>query len=109
MTLTIKGIEAAKPKTDSKTGKQTPVKLSDGNGLMLFVTSQNKIWRARYFYMGKEQNLTLGKFPLMSLKEAREANFALRQQLDRGENPAQQKKEKHEECKRTHHLRFFDT
>ena len=97
MALTIKGIEAAKPKTNSKTGKQSPVKLSDGNGLMLFVTSQNKIWRARYFYMGKEQNLTLGKFPLMSLKAARDANFELRQQLDRGENPAQQKKERQEE------------
>ena len=97
MALTIKGIEAAKPKTNSKTGKQNPVKLSDGNGLMLFVTSQNKIWRARYFYMGKEQNLTLGNYPLMSLKEAREANFVLRQRLDRGENPAKAKKAKHEE------------
>ena len=65
MALTIKEIEAANPKTNKKTGKQTPVKLSDGNGLMLFVTNQNKIWRARYFYMGKEQNLTLGcKAPL---------------------------------------------
>ena len=97
MALTIKGIEAAKPKTNSKTGKQNPVKLPDGNGLMLFVTSQNKIWRARYFYMGKEQNLTLGNYPLMSLKEAREANFVLRQRLDRGENPAKAKKAKHEE------------
>ncbi len=97
MALTIKGIEAAKAKTNKKTGKQTPVKLLDGNGLMLFVTSQNKIWRARYFYMGKEQNLTLGNFPLMSLKEAREANFELRQRLDRGENPAKAKKAKHEE------------
>lgn len=97
MALTIKGIEAANPKTNKKTGKQTPVKLSDGNGLMLFVTNQNKIWRARYFYMGKEQNLTLGKYPLMGLKEAREANFALRQQLDRGENPAKAKKAKQEE------------
>ena len=97
MALTIKGIEAARTKEDKKTGKRIPAKLSDGNGLMLFVTSQNKIWRARYFYMGKEQNLTLGKYPLMSLKEAREANFALRQQLDRGENPAKAKKAKQEE------------
>lgn len=97
MALTIKGIEAAKAKINKKTGKQIPVKLSDGNGLMLFVTSRNKIWRARYFYMGREQNLTLGNYPLMSLKEAREANFELRQRLDKGENPAQAKKEKHEE------------
>lgn len=97
MSLTTKGIEAAKPKTDKKTGKHIPVKMSDGNGLMLFVTSQNKIWRARYFYMGKEQNLTLGKFPHMSLKEARAASFELRQRLDSGENPAQQKKERQEE------------
>ena len=64
MALTIKGIEAARPKGNKKTGKQIPVKLPDGNGLTLFVTSQNKIWRALYFYMGKEQNLTLGKYPL---------------------------------------------
>ena len=69
MALTIKGIEAARPKGNKKTGKQIPVKLPDGNGLTLFVTSQNKIWRALYFYMGKEQNLTLGKYPLTGADE----------------------------------------
>lgn len=95
MALTIKGIEAAKPKTDKATGKVKPVRLSDGGGLFLEVTEKSKHWRARYFFEGKEQMLSLGKFPVVGLKEAREKNFLLRQQLDQGINPAlERKKEK---------------
>lgn len=95
MALTIKGIEAAKPKIDKDTGKAKAVRLADGDGLFLEVTKTSKRWRARYFFEGKEQMLSLGKFPVVGLKEAREKNFLLRQQLDRGINPAlERKKEK---------------
>lgn len=95
MALTTKGIEAAKPKFDKATGKYRAVRLADGNGLFLEVTEKSKRWRARYFFEGKEQMLSLGKYPIVSLKDAREKNFVLRQQLDQGINPSlQRKKEK---------------
>lgn len=81
MALTIKGIEAAQPKTDRKTGKAKNIRLADGNGLFLEITSTSKRWRARYFFDGKEQMLSLGKYPLISLKDARDRNFILRQQI----------------------------
>ena len=92
MALTTKGIEAAKPKMDKATGKEKAVRLSDGNGLFLEVTAKSKRWRARYFFEGKEQMLSLGKFPVVGLKEAREKNFLLRQQLDQGLNPSEVRK-----------------
>lgn len=95
MALTTKGIEATKPKIDKASGKAKLVRLSDGNGLFLEVTETSKRWRARYTFGGKEQMLSLGKFPVVGLKEAREKNFFLRQQIDQGINPAlERKKEK---------------
>ncbi len=61
MPLTIKGIEAAKAKYNAISGKYVQTKLSDGDGLFLIITEKTKSWRARYFYMGKEQTLSLGK------------------------------------------------
>ncbi len=58
------------------------VRLSDGNGLFLEVTETSKRWRARYTFGGKEQMLSLGKYPVVGLKEARDKNFLLRQQID---------------------------
>ena len=81
MALTIKGIEAAKPKVSKTTGKAKLVRLSDGNGLFLEVTKTSKRWRARYFFEGKEQMLSLGVYPVVGLKDARDKNFLLRQQI----------------------------
>lgn len=75
MALTIKGIEAAKPKLDKKSGKLKTVRLSDGNDLYLEVTETSKCWRARYAFEGKEQMLSLGKYPVVGLKEARKKTF----------------------------------
>lgn len=99
MPLTIKGIEAAKAKYNAICGKYVQTKLSDGDGLFLIITEKTKSWRARYFYMGKEQTLSLGKYPLVSLKDAREKNFMLRQELDKGINPAEEKKKEKAQIK----------
>ena len=93
MALTNKGIEAAKSRYDEATGKHKETKLADGNGLFLVVSATSKRWVARYVYKGLEQSLALGKFPIVSLKEAREKNFLLRKDLDKGINPAEQRRE----------------
>lgn len=54
--LTVKQIEAAKP-------KEKPYRLLDGNGLYLYVpVSGKKVWQLRYKIDGKEKILTVGKY-----------------------------------------------
>lgn len=65
MTLTVKQIDNAKPK-----GK--PYKLSDGRGLYLFITKTGvKSWRSNYCENGKQKTITYGRYPAMSLADAR--------------------------------------
>jgi hypothetical protein len=48
-------------------------KLADSNGLYLFVTTKGfKSWRYKYRFGNKEKRLTFGRYPEVSLKEARE-------------------------------------
>ncbi|MDR2780546.1 MAG: Arm DNA-binding domain-containing protein, partial [Synergistaceae bacterium] len=47
-------------------------KLKDSDGLFLDVRpSGKKIWRVRYWIKQKENTLTLGEYPAVSLKDAR--------------------------------------
>jgi integrase len=89
MALTDTAIRAAKP-----TEKQQ--KLFDGNGLFLLVTpSGTKSWRLKYRFQGKEKLISLGSYPLVSLKEARERTTAARKTLEGGIDPSElRKKEK---------------
>lgn len=68
MSLTVRGVEAAKP-------KDKPYKLSDGQGLYLYVApTGGKSWRANFSAAGKQQTRTYGRYPAMSLAEARKAH-----------------------------------
>ncbi len=64
-------------------------KLTDGSGLHLYVSpSGGKLWRLRYERGGKEQLLSLGPYPDVSLADARETRDTARQALRRGDDPA---------------------
>lgn len=66
--LTIKAIEAAKP-------RPAGYKLTDGQGLYLFVTpAGSKSWRANYTADGKQKTRTYGLYPTMGLPAARKAH-----------------------------------
>ena len=78
-----------------KSAKATdkPYKLSDGDGLVLFVSSSgHKSWRLRYRFLGRERNLILGEYPLTGLKEAREKASDARKQVEDGKDPSELKK-----------------
>jgi integrase len=84
--LTVKQIEAAKP-------KDKPYRLLDANGLYLYVpVSGKKVWQLRYKMAGKEKVLTVGKYPLMPLQEAREKAFEARKGISDGIDPVQSKR-----------------
>lgn len=68
-------------------------KLSDSEGLYLFVrTSGAKLWRFRYMFHGREGQLSLGAYPLVTLKDARAKRDDARRLLDKGVDPGQEKK-----------------
>lgn len=65
-----------------------PVQLADGGGLLLYVApSGAKSWRYRYRLGLKQQILTIGSFPEISLEEARVAHRAARWLVERGTHP----------------------
>jgi integrase len=70
------------------------IKLSDGGGLQLWITPDGaKRWRMAYRFGGVQKTLAIGVYPVIGLKEAREAREAARQTLARGQDLSQAKRE----------------
>jgi hypothetical protein len=68
-------------------------KLHDGGGLFVIVRpSGGKLWRLKYRYQGKEQQLTIGVYPDVGLKDARDRRDEARKAIAAGGNPAFEKK-----------------
>ncbi len=66
--------------------------VSDGRGLALEVMSTGSAsWRYRYQLKGKTEKVSLGPYPLMSLKDARSKRDEFAALAFRGESPARQK------------------
>lgn len=83
--LTALQVKNAKPKAAA-------YKLFDGNGLVLNVsTAGSKLWRLRYKHDGKENSVSLGKYPEVSLEEARVKRDVIRKQLAEGRRPTSKK------------------
>lgn len=67
-------------------------KVSDGDGLFMLVkTNGSKLWRLKYRFGGKEKLLSLGQYPTVSLKQAREWALDARKLLAGGIDPGQVK------------------
>lgn len=81
MPLIDSALKAAKPEL-------RPKKLFDGGGLYLLIQPNGaKRWRIKYRFAGKEQALSLGAYPDVSLKQARELRDELRKQVAAGIDP----------------------
>lgn len=86
--------------TDSKIrnvrAAEKSFKMYDADGLFLFVTpAGSKIWRLKYKENSKEKLATFGKYPALTLNEARKKKDDFKLLLARGELP--QKNEKKDE------------
>jgi integrase len=67
---------------------ERPLKLFDGGGLFLLVEpTGGKLWRYRYRFGGAERKLSIGKYPDISLLDARRLHQEAREQLARGIDP----------------------
>jgi len=87
-----------KPLSDSAIKKAKPrekeYKLFDGGGLHIVVKPNgSKLWRIKYRFDGKEKSKSLGKYPLLSLQEAREKLQELKKQLLEHKDPNEKKKD----------------
>jgi integrase len=88
MPLTDTALRAVKPLDKQQ-------KFFDGNGLFLAVSpSGTKSWRLKYYHAGKEKLLTLGQYPVVSLKDARERAMEAKKTLSTGKDPSVEKKHK---------------
>ena len=82
MALTDTSIRAAR-------AKEKPYKLTDDGGLILLVNlNGSKWWRLRYRFDGREKMLSLGVYPAVPLKRARERRDEIRRQVADGIDPS---------------------
>ena len=87
MPLTDMEIRAAKP-------SEKAYRMYDEHGLYLDVRpSGNKIWRFKYRFSGKENTLTLGSYPIISVKDARIKRDEARRMIYEDADPAFRRKE----------------
>ena len=74
---------------------------SDGDGLRLRVDkNNNKNWVFRYSMFGKSKDMGLGKFPIVTLNDARQKLVNAKKIIYEGKDPIKLKKEKQIELKR---------
>lgn len=80
--LTDTGVKALKP-------KERQYKRGDSEGLFLLVMPNgSKLWRFRYRFGGRQNDLALGEYPDTKLAAAREKRNAYRKVLAAGKDPA---------------------
>ena len=86
MALSDKAIRAAKH-------ADKPVRLFDAGGLYLeLAPNGGKWWRLKYRHAGKEKRLSLGVYPHVALKQARERRDEAKKLLANGIDPSEQRK-----------------
>lgn len=86
MPLTDTAIKNAKPGSSDR-------KMADGGGLYLQVTpSGGKLWRLKYRIDGREKKLAIGKYPDVTLAEARQKRDDARRMIAAGKDPSLEKK-----------------
>ena len=86
MALNDVAIRALKP-------KDRVYAVADANGLCIEVAlSGSKLWRLRYRFAGKARNLSFGRYPEVSLKEARQRRDEARTLLRHGVDPGSERK-----------------
>lgn len=82
MSLNTTQLRALKP-------KDKPYKVTDRDGLYVEVLPSGSMsWRYQYYYNGKREKLTLGRYPALGLADARKLRDEAEACLAKGESPA---------------------
>lgn len=84
--LTAIAIRALKPAAK-------PYKVADGKGLYILVQPSGALlWRFKFRFRGIEKKLSLGRFPDVSLQDARKLRDEARDKIESGSDPAAERK-----------------
>lgn len=87
MPLTDTAVRQAKP-------KDKDYSITDGDGLALFVAANGtKSWHFRYSWHGKQPRISLGTYPEISLRDARELRDQARSQVAKGIDPRSERRQ----------------
>jgi hypothetical protein len=78
----LKNALSAKAVASLKNGKHR-----DGEGLQFEVKGGSRRWTFNYMWEGRQRELAIGKYPAMSLADARAKRAELREAKDRGLDP----------------------
>lgn len=71
-------------------GAERPFKLADGGGLYILVNPDGaRYWRLAYRFGGKQKTLAFGKYPEVSLADARDRRVEAKRQLAQGADPSE--------------------
>lgn len=83
-------------------GAEKPYKLSDSQGLFLYVQPNgSRLWRMKYRFGGKERLLSFGKYPEVTLSSARQARDDARAELREGRDPSLTRKQRRAKAYKT--------
>ena len=75
--------------------KDRPYKVADKNNLYVQVSpAGGKLWRLKYSFCGKRKVMALGKYPIISLSEARQKMLDAKKLLTDGIDPAVERQKK---------------
>ena len=100
MSLNDRQIKNAKP-------RDKDYKIADGEGLYLTITKAgSKLFRLKYRINGKEKKLSIGKYPTISLKNAREVAEEAKKLIANGVDPSSEKKANKEAIVKNNEDRF---
>ncbi|MBB2485436.1 tyrosine-type recombinase/integrase [Mitsuaria sp. WAJ17] len=84
-TLKPAQIDNAKP-------AEKPYALTDGGGLIIeILPGGSKTWRYKYHLLGKREKVTIGAYPAIGIKAARDKHEELRALVEAGQSPAKAK------------------
>ena len=88
MPLNPAQVKGLKPEPGKKV-----TRIHDGSGLYLYITDKgSKRWRFKYLFKGKNQMLSVGTYPAVSLAEARAKTLEMVTLLKSGVNPSDNRK-----------------
>lgn len=103
--LSVKELEKWRCSPDRRGGH----KLSDGGGLYLTVLpSGNATWQVRYAHGGKLGTYSIGRYPEISLAEARAARPKIKDQVAAGVDPVTERRAKRTEGEAASETTFAD-
>ena len=83
----IKAAEANNKEKESNHPQPKSKKMIDGPGLFILIRPGVGWWRFRFSWLGKPQEISLGTYPYVSLKQARDRADEARRKLAEGSRP----------------------